>query len=197
MFRHLFVDAARDLKRYRAFKHHWSEQRQPVVLEVDYSCLWQRDPTTNSRIACYFYKDIELIAVVSDYPGALCIGHGGSGRLHLFASESRDEIIREILQSSKNNVGIELKPRKDPLTFETFQTNRLGKYSSEEAITSLSEFNVQKISERHPSVSFFLLPSRMHAEKHNKIVSAIFVSAQHTGPGKANIRPQRVLLHRT
>lgn len=42
-----------------------------------------------------------------------------------------------------------LRLRKEALTFEDFVTDRLGKYSSDESITSLAEFVVQKITTRH------------------------------------------------
>lgn len=68
---------------------------------------------------------------------------------HLFASEHRDEIIRSAIEHAGNFIGITLRLRKDALTFEDFMTNRLGKYSADESITSLAEFVVQKITPRH------------------------------------------------
>lgn len=68
---------------------------------------------------------------------------------HLFASEHREEIIRSAIEHAGNFIGITLRLRKDPLTFEDFMTNRLGKYSADESITSLAEFVVQKITPRH------------------------------------------------
>ena len=69
---------------------------------------------------------------------------------HLFASEHRDDIIRCAIEHAGNFIGITLRLRKDALTFEDFVTDRLGKYSSDESITSLAEFVVQKITPRHP-----------------------------------------------
>ena len=40
--------------------------------------------------------------------------------------------------------------RKDPITMTHFQNKRLGKYSDDDSITSLTEFMVQKSSSRHP-----------------------------------------------
>ena len=68
---------------------------------------------------------------------------------HLYASENRDEIIRSAIEHAGNYIGITLRLRKDPLTFEGFVGERLGKYGSDECITSLAEFVVQKISPRH------------------------------------------------
>ena len=68
---------------------------------------------------------------------------------HLFASEHRDDIIRCAIEHAGNYIGITLRLRKDPLTFEVFTAERLGKYSSDDSITSLAEFVVQKISPRH------------------------------------------------
>lgn len=68
---------------------------------------------------------------------------------HLFASEHRDDIIRSAIEHAGNYIGITLRLRKEALTFEDFVTDRLGKYSSDESITSLAEFVVQKITPRH------------------------------------------------
>lgn len=80
---------------------------------------------------------------------------------HLFASEHRDDIIRSAIEHAGNFIGITLRLRKDALTFENFMTDRLGKYSSDESITSLAEFVVQKITPRHPvrTLCFSLFPS--------------------------------------
>lgn len=73
----------------------------------------------------------------------------GSFFQHLFASEHRDDIIRSAIEHAGNFIGITLRLRKEALTFEDFVTDRLGKYSSDDSITSLAEFVVQKISPRH------------------------------------------------
>jgi len=69
---------------------------------------------------------------------------------HLFASENRDDIIRSAIEHAGNFIGITLRLRKEALTFDDFVTDRLGKYSSDDSITSLAEFVVQKITPRHP-----------------------------------------------
>lgn len=73
-----------------------------------------------------------------------------SNHQHLFASEHRDDIIRSAIEHAGNFIGITLRLRKEVLSFENFMADRLGKYSSDESITSLAEFVVQKITPRHP-----------------------------------------------
>jgi len=68
---------------------------------------------------------------------------------HLFASENRDD-MRSAIERAGNFIGITLRLRKEALTFDDFVTDRLGKYSSDDGITSLAEFVVQKITPRHP-----------------------------------------------
>lgn len=68
---------------------------------------------------------------------------------HLFASEQREEIIKSAIDHAGNYIGISLRIRKEPLEFEQYLNLRFGKYSTDEAITSLAEFVVQKISPRH------------------------------------------------
>ena len=38
---------------------------------------------------------------VSDYPGGFIIVKAGFGRVHLFASEARDEILRKLQEKTK------------------------------------------------------------------------------------------------
>uniref|UniRef100_A0A3B4F307 DnaJ heat shock protein family (Hsp40) member C13 n=1 Tax=Pundamilia nyererei TaxID=303518 RepID=A0A3B4F307_9CICH len=137
-------------QRYNCYKHHWSDTRKPVSLEVTPGGIDQIDPHTNRVVCSYDYRNVEGFVEVSDYQGGFCILYGGFSRLHLFASEHRDEIIRSAIEHAGNFIGITLRLRKEALTFEGFMTDRLGKYSSDESITSLAEFVVQKITPRHP-----------------------------------------------
>lgn len=163
-------------QRYNCYKHHWSDTRKSVCLEVTPGGIDQIDPQTNRVICSYDYRCVEGFAEVSDYQGGFCVLYGGFGRLvcvqflfntewtrinilltiflfcslqHLFASEHRDEIIRSAIEHAGNFIGITLRLRKEQLTFEGFLGERLGKYGSDECITSLTEFIVQKLSPRH------------------------------------------------
>uniref|UniRef100_A0A3B3VS92 DnaJ heat shock protein family (Hsp40) member C13 n=1 Tax=Poecilia latipinna TaxID=48699 RepID=A0A3B3VS92_9TELE len=148
-FRTEFSEGKITGRRYNCYKHHWSDMRKPVNLEVTPGGIDQIDPHTNRVVCSYDYRNIEGFVEVSDYQGGFCILYGGFSRLHLFASEHRDEIIRSAIEHAGNYIGIMLRLRKEALTFEGFVTDRLGKYSSDESITSLAEFVVQKITTRH------------------------------------------------
>ncbi|XP_077997979.1 dnaJ homolog subfamily C member 13-like [Glandiceps talaboti] len=136
-------------KRFNSYKHHWSEKRIPIVLEITPSSINQKDPGTNRILCRYEYKDIEGFTSVSDYPGGFAIIHGGFNRLHLFACEQRDDLIKSAIEHSGCYIGVSLKIRKDPITFEQFALRRMGKYGNDESLTSLAEFSVQKLSPRH------------------------------------------------
>ncbi|XP_052814797.1 dnaJ homolog subfamily C member 13-like isoform X2 [Mya arenaria] len=147
-FREQFADKPFVKKRFNARKHHWSDSRVPVTLEVSQSSLNQVDGS--GKVLCsYDYKDMEGLALVSDYPGGVAVIHGGFSRLHLFALEDRDGLIQSVMTAAAEYVGIAIKQRKAPITFDQFVTHRLGKYSTDEALTSYAEFTVQKVSPRH------------------------------------------------
>lgn len=148
-FRSQFAEQNTNTKRFNAFKHHWSENRVPVILEANHSSLDQLDPSSNRLLASYDYKDMEGLTQVSDYPGGVAVIYGGNGRLHLFALDQRDQLIKSVMEAAANYIGISVKHRKDPISFEQFLSHRLGKFSTDEALTSYSEFVVQKISPRH------------------------------------------------
>lgn len=50
---------------------------------------------------------------------------------------------------SANNIGVTIRIIKEPVTFQEFNNQRLGKFSGDEHITSVTEFTVHKISHRH------------------------------------------------
>ncbi|XP_074170185.1 dnaJ homolog subfamily C member 13 [Rhinolophus sinicus] len=136
-------------RRYNCYKHHWSDTRKPVILEVTPGGFDQINPATNRVLCSYDYRNIEGFVDLSDYQGGFCILYGGFSRLHLFASEQREEIIKSAIDHAGNYIGISLRIRKEPLEFEQYLNLRFGKYSTDESITSLAEFIVQKISPRH------------------------------------------------
>lgn len=151
MFRHLFADKPKEILRYQGYKHHWSDVRLPVVLEVTAHSLDQLDPATHQILASYCFKDFEGICTISDYPGGFVVVYGGFGRLHLFQSAKADEIKQKILDSATANLGINIKVLPTPITLEDFQLQRFGKYSDDEHLTSVSEFSVYKLHKtRHP-----------------------------------------------
>ncbi|KAK0045772.1 dnaJ subfamily C member 13-like isoform X1 [Biomphalaria pfeifferi] len=150
-FRDQFADAfSFTPRRFNCFKHHWSENRVPVILEVNQGSLDQVEPATNKKLCSYDYKDIEGLQLLSDYPGGVAVVYGGFSRMHLFALEQRDELCKAIAEASAAYVGVFIRARKETITLEHFQTQRLGKYSTDEAVTSYAEFTVQKVSIRHP-----------------------------------------------
>eukprot|EP00111_Clytia_hemisphaerica_P021644 TCONS_00063655-protein len=133
---------------FNAFKHHWSENRMPIILRVTPCSLDQVDRATNRILCSYDYKDMDGLAEVSDYPGGFVVVHGGFNRLHLFSSESKEEIMKKVVEFAYNHIGINIKKRKEPIDFDYFQTRRLGKFNDDDSITSLTEFRVQKITPR-------------------------------------------------
>lgn len=116
------------IQRFHAYKHHWSDTRLPVLLEITPYSLDQLDPTTSRVLASYYFKDFEGLAMVSDYPGGFVVVCGGFGRLHLFQATNVNEIKQKLLDTAQNSLGITLKVLKDPITLADFQCERLGKF---------------------------------------------------------------------
>ncbi|XP_039252268.2 dnaJ homolog subfamily C member 13-like isoform X1 [Styela clava] len=142
-----FSEAYHKVQRFNARKHHWSDTRLPVLLEVGAGSLHQLDPTSSRVLASYDYKDIEGFTEVSGYPGGFAVIYSFS-RLHLFSCTNPDELIKACVDAASRNVGIQLKKRKDPISFDQFVNYRFGKFSDDEQVTSVAEFSVQKITHR-------------------------------------------------
>ena len=64
-----------------------------VVLVAGPIGLEQKDPSSNKLLATYFYKDMDGISEVSDYPGGFVITKSHFGRMHMFASEGEQIIL--------------------------------------------------------------------------------------------------------
>lgn len=146
-FRHEFGERQADGQQWFSYKLHWSDQRKSVLLVAGPTGLEQKDPGSNKLLASYFYKDIDGIAEVSDYPGGFVVVKSQFGRMHFFASEGRDEIIKRLQEAALNHTGLVLR-KKDPIKLEKFQSSKYGQFSDDEFITSISEFTVQKLSSR-------------------------------------------------
>lgn len=145
-FRHCFAEAASGISKYDCTKFHWSDKRVPVVLEVNQGSLNQLDRSTAKVIASYDYKDIEGLAPV---PGGFVLIYGGFGRMHTFFTDKREELLKKIAEHGWCYVGINIKITKELVNLDNFDDCKFGIYSTDEAITSLCEFPVHKISPRH------------------------------------------------
>lgn len=102
-FRHEFGERQAEGQQWFSYKLHWSEQRKSVLLVAGPTGLEQKDPGSNKLLASYFYKDLDGIAEVSDYPGGFVVIKSQFGRMHLFASEGRDEIIKRLQEAAMNH----------------------------------------------------------------------------------------------
>ncbi|KAK7873572.1 hypothetical protein R5R35_009276 [Gryllus longicercus] len=139
------LQKTKDVPKYNAFKYHWSDTKLPVLLEVTPFSLDQLDPTTNAVLASYFYKDIEGMAEIKDYPGGFVVVCGGFGRMHLFSSPHFLEIRQKMQDAASTNIGVCVKSLKFPILMDEFINQRFGKFSGDEYVTSVSEFIVHKI----------------------------------------------------
>uniref|UniRef100_A0A182PLV2 J domain-containing protein n=1 Tax=Anopheles epiroticus TaxID=199890 RepID=A0A182PLV2_9DIPT len=137
------------LKKFNAYKHHWSGTTLPTVLEVTPVSLDQLDPTTSTVLSSYNYKDIDGIIGIQDYPNGIVLAYGGHSRLHLFRVENHHEIVQMIVQNAQQYLGIDIKVLKKQISLEQFEQQRFGAFSGDQHQTSMSEFTVQKITPRH------------------------------------------------
>ncbi|XP_050098670.1 dnaJ homolog subfamily C member 13 isoform X1 [Anopheles aquasalis] len=144
-----FYEKPKQTPKYIAYKHHWSGTTLPATLEVTPCSLDQLDPTTNTILASYNYKDIDGIIGIQDYPNGIVLAYGGHSRLHLFRVEKNHDVVQMIVQNAQQFLGIEIKVLKNQITLEQFEQQRFGAYSGDQHQTSMSEFTVQKVTPRH------------------------------------------------
>lgn len=144
-----FYEKPKLTKRYDAQKYHWSGISLPTVLEVTPAALDQLDPTTSTVLASYNYKDINGIIGVQDYAGGIVIAYGPFSRLHVFKALNHHEIVQNISDTAAQHLNVSIKVLKAQIKLQTVELERFGSYSKDHALTSMSEFVVQKLSARH------------------------------------------------
>ncbi|GFS52720.1 dnaJ homolog subfamily C member 13 [Trichonephila inaurata madagascariensis] len=148
-FRNKFAESAFVSASYRASKLHWSDNPLPVVLELGPASIVQKDVTSGSEVASYDYKNIEKLVPVSDREGGFVIVCNEFGRQHFFICDKREELMKKAAENAINYIGVSISVTKDTMTTNSFWEKRLGRYSSDEAITSVSDFIVHKESRRY------------------------------------------------
>ena len=68
---------------------------------------------------------------------------------HMFFTDDREAFLRHVHSMSRENLGYDVGIRRDSMSQHEFHERRLGKYSDDDSITSLTEFSVQKHTSRH------------------------------------------------
>ncbi|XP_065200940.1 dnaJ homolog subfamily C member 13 isoform X2 [Planococcus citri] len=156
--RHLFAGKKIELNRYEAFKHHWSDTKLPVMLEVTPFSLDQLDITTAQVLASYCYKDIKAIQDVSDIPDGFVIIIAPDDRLHLFSCRNKREIFTRVKELAIAYLALPVVFSQQSITYDEFVAQRFGQFSADEHITTVSEFTVNKVKTlRHTDIQRRLL----------------------------------------
>ena len=78
-------------------------------------------PGSGKLLASYYYKDIESLAEVTDYPGGFAVVKADFGRMHLFASEAREDILRRMQEEAVNHTGLTLRRKQAGHTKRRFR----------------------------------------------------------------------------
>ncbi|OQR69176.1 dnaJsubfamily C member 13-like [Tropilaelaps mercedesae] len=148
-FKHLFCEPRSNAVWFSATKKDFSDQLVDVILEVGEVAVSQLDPITRERLGRYYYKDMGSIARLTDgLPGGVVISVESYKRLHLFFVEKRDEFLKSVAEFAMRHVGVMLS-FKEELSEGTVHLKRFGRFSGDEAVTSLCDFMVHKVSVRH------------------------------------------------
>jgi DnaJ family protein C protein 13 len=106
---HLFCgDTRRTNTQYSAQKLRWNDTRKEVRLAATPYGIVQYD-TMGRQLAVYAYTHIEALCLVSDYPGGMVIFYGGCARMHFFALEARDELLRRVQEDAASYIGLDRK----------------------------------------------------------------------------------------
>lgn len=146
-FKHLFAEPCKETARYPARKLRWGQEEVPVELELGCQGISAQDARTGRLLGMYPYRDLRGMAALVDAPGLVLVT--GNDRLHVFLVERREELMKRAVDWASQHVGVQLAFR-EPLSRAAAHEARLGaRYSTDEALTSLCEFVVHKISPRH------------------------------------------------
>lgn len=137
-----------ELTRFRSIKVHWSDHRVEVYLVIT-PCSIDQYSLSGKKLTSYNYKDIQSVAKVQDYPGGFVIICGTAGRMHFFATDQIAEFCKCVENNSMKCMAVSINTQKKVLGQADFAQGRLGNFSDDQSLTSFSEFNVYKRSNRH------------------------------------------------
>lgn len=147
-FKHLFAEPCKETARYAARKLRWGQEEVEVELELGCQGVSVREPQTGRPLGVYPYRDLRGMAALADAPSGLVLVTAHD-RLHVFLVDRREEVMKRAVDWASQHVGVQLAAFREPLTRAAAQEARLGRYGTDEALTSLCEFVVHKISPRH------------------------------------------------
>ncbi|CAB3364063.1 Hypothetical predicted protein [Cloeon dipterum] len=160
--RHHFLGAEKQKdpsSSYPASKLHWSGINLPVTLTVAPAGLEQRDVTSNALLAYYPYKEIAGFRKVNNCPGchgsneAWAVEIKQTGRMHLFVCSDWAGIKQKMVKYALQYLGLTLVVTSSQpevsIEWENWNSARLGKFSSDDSLTPIGEYNVMKTSSRH------------------------------------------------
>lgn len=152
-FRDLFsIDSSKGIAElYLAKKIKANGIINEVYFTPNYASLDQLHQFTKKTITSYDYKDITSIDIITDVPGGFAVNYGRYGRLHLFACDNRDALLKKITANAKTYIGIELICGRKSLKREEVENLRYGLFSDDDSLTSLAEFRVLKSTPRSDS----------------------------------------------
>ncbi|OAF70112.1 DnaJ subfamily C member 13 [Intoshia linei] len=129
--------------RYSASKFGWKERYHHVILTIDRATVYQTHSVKNQILASYHYYTINEICFINNSLEAFALVENKFGRMHLFSSPKRKEIINHIVGRAAQ-LGQKIKVNRE-ITVDFFLDNKFGIYSDDNSMTSLIEFNVEKI----------------------------------------------------
>lgn len=151
--KHLATGGATDsLLKVDGHKHHWSEARLPVTLQVtthSLDTLTAAAPGCQARVqSSYPFNMIETLCSVSDVQNGFVLVMKPFGRMHMLISPRREAVLQKIIENSALYCAISLELSAQSLSFSDFVENKFGAYGEDRHITSLCEFPVLKFSSR-------------------------------------------------
>ncbi|KAH8022439.1 hypothetical protein HPB51_024538 [Rhipicephalus microplus] len=117
----------------------------------DCACYWTRTPELPTVPALQRTRFDEVcygVALLTSKTGSILGPGSRTPTGHTFIVEKREELMKRAVDWASHHVGVQLSFR-EPMTRSAAREARLGRYSTDEALTSLCEFVVHKISPRH------------------------------------------------
>ena len=108
-------------------KHHWSDVKKPILLQLAPHALHQCHSGNRSILASYNLKDVAQIYLVDEIPGGFVVQDRLYGRLHMFASEGRSQIISRMAENAASNIGIVMEKPK-AMKYQEYLERKFGKF---------------------------------------------------------------------
>ena len=146
----IFNAKGREPRKFEVQKYTRTDRLRQCQLAVGGGRIQQIDPSSGKVLSTYLLKDIKAVTLANDenLPNGIAIQR--KARIHLFCSDSREQLVERIVADAASLIGIVIKTGTEERSLEALLTLR-REVVYEDVRAGVVRFTVYKRTARHPA----------------------------------------------